>query len=118
MLKRFAAAALVLCLAAPAFAASPADPAATPGLDKREAKMEKRMEQGKASGALTEKEAAHLEKRKAKLEQAEDRAKADGQVTAQERKHLNKKADHISDDIYRQKHDKQTAAPAPAAAKQ
>ncbi len=114
MLKKFAAAALMLSLAVPAFAQSPA----TPGLDKREANMEKRMEQGKASGALNEKEAARLEKRKAKLEKAEERAKADGQVTPQERKHLDKKADRMSKDIYRQKHDKQTAAPAPEAAKQ
>jgi len=105
MLKRFAAAALVLSLAVPAFAQGPA----TPGLDKREANMEKRIEQGKASGALNEKEAARLEKREAKLKMAEERAKADGKVTPQERKHLNKKADHLSKDIYREKHDKQTA---------
>jgi septal ring factor EnvC (AmiA/AmiB activator) len=105
MLKKFAAAALVLSLAAPAFAQGPA----TPGLDKREANMEKRIEQGKASGALNEKEAARLEKREAKLKMAEERAKADGQVTPQERKRLNKKADRLSKDIYREKHDKQTA---------
>lgn len=114
MLKKFAAAVLVLSLAAPAFAQSPA----TPGLDKREVNMEKRIEQGKASGALNEKEAARLEKRKAKLEQAEDRAKTDGQVSTQERRHLDKKADKLSKDIYRQKHDKQTAATAAEAAKQ
>lgn len=118
MLKKFAAAALMLTLAVPAFAAAPSDPAATPGLDKREARMEKRIEQGKASGALTDKEAAKLEKRKVKLEQAEERAKADGDVTKQERKRLNKKADKLSNDVYRQKHDKQTAAPAPEAVKQ
>ena len=109
MLKKFAAAALMLSLSVPAFAQSPG----TPELDKREARMEKRIEQGKASGALTEKEAAKLEKRKVKLEQAEERAKADGAVTKQERKHLDKKADHLSKDISRQKHDKQTAVPAP-----
>jgi septal ring factor EnvC (AmiA/AmiB activator) len=118
MLKKFAAAALMLSLAVPAFAAAPSDPAATPGLDKREARMEKRIEQGKASGALNEKEAARLEKRKAKLEQAEERAKADGQVTRQERRHLNRKADKVSQDISQQKRDKQTAVPAPEAVKQ
>lgn len=114
MLKKFAAAALVLSLAAPAFAQG----TATPGLDKREARMEKRIEQGKATGALNEKEATRLEKRKAKLEQAEDRVKADGKVTRQERARLNKKADRLSDGIAREKHDKQTAAPAPDAPKQ
>ncbi|MDO9082271.1 MAG: hypothetical protein Q7U56_03185 [Humidesulfovibrio sp.] len=105
MLKKFATAALLIALAVPALAQGPR----TPGLDKREANMEKRIEQGKASGALTEKEAARLEKREAKLEKAEEKAKADGVVTKQERKRLNKKADRLSDDIYREKHDKQTA---------
>jgi len=105
MLKKFAGAALMLALAVPAFAQG----TGTPGLNKREANMEKRIEQGKASGALNEKEAARLEKRQAKLEQAEERVKADGVVTKQERKHLNKKADKLSNDIYREKHDKQSA---------
>ena len=71
--------------------------------------MERRIEQGKASGALTEKEAARMEKREANLIKAEERAKADGVVTKKERMRLNKKADRLSDDIYREKHDKQTA---------
>ncbi|OGR36060.1 MAG: hypothetical protein A2051_04850 [Desulfovibrionales bacterium GWA2_65_9] len=107
MLKRFAAAALMLTLAVPAFAQAPKGE--TPGLDKREARMEKRIEQGKASGALTEKEAARLEKREANLIKAEERAKADGVVTQIERVRLNKKADRMSQGIYREKHDKQTA---------
>ncbi len=105
MLKKFVAAALMLSLAVPAFAQGPK----TPGLDKREANMEKRIEQGKASGALNEKEAARMEKRMDKLEQAEERAKADGKVTAKERKRLDRKADRLSKDIYREKHDKQVA---------
>lgn len=105
MFKKFAAAALVLAFAAPAFAQGDA----TPGLDKREARMERRIEQGKASGALNEKEAARLERRKAKLERAEDRAKADGKVTKQERARLNRKADRLSDEIAHEKHDGQTA---------
>lgn len=105
MLKKFAAAALVLALAVPAFAQGPQ----TPGLDKREANMQKRIEQGEASGQLTKKEAARLEKREAKLEKAEERAKADGVVTKKERMHLEKKADRTSKAIYREKHDQQTA---------
>lgn len=105
MLKKCVAAALMLALAVPSFAQGPK----TPGLDKREANMEKRIEQGKASGALNEKEAARLEKRMDKLDKAEEKAKADGVVTKQERKRLNKKADRLSNDIKREKHDKQTA---------
>ncbi|MHC1700164.1 MAG: hypothetical protein AB9900_04175 [Humidesulfovibrio sp.] len=107
MLKKFAAAALMLSLAVPALAQPPKGE--TPGLDKREARMEKRIEQGKASGALNEKEAARMEKRMDRLERAEEKAKADGVVTRQERKHLDKKADHLSRDIKREKHDRQAA---------
>lgn len=106
MLKNFAAAALVLTLAVPAFAQG----AETPRLDKRQANMEKRIEKGKATGALTEKEAASLEKRQVKLDQAEERAKSDGAVTKQEKQRLDKKADNLSKSTYHQKHDKQTAA--------
>ena len=74
MLKKFAAAALLLALAVPAFAQGPLGE--TPGLDKREAKMQRRIDQGKTSGALTDKEAARLEKREANLKRAEERAKA------------------------------------------
>lgn len=108
MLKKLAAAALMLSLAVPAFAQGPV----THKLDKREANMEKRIEQGKASGALNEKEAARLEKKQARLDKAEARAKADGVVTKKERVRLNNKADRLSKDIAREKHDKQTAAPA------
>ena len=107
MLKKFAAAALLLALAVPAFAQGPLGE--TPGLDKREAKMQRRIDQGKTSGALTDKEAARLEKREANLKRAEERAKADGTVTREERARLNKKADRLDKDIYREKHDKQTA---------
>lgn len=108
MFKKFAAAALVIALAAPAFAQG----TATPGLDKREANMERRMEQGRASGTLTAKESNRLERRKAHLEQSEERAKADGQLTRKERARLNLKADRLSHDIAREKHDRQVAAPA------
>ena len=107
MLKVLAASALIICLAAPAFAQQ----AQTPQLDKRQAKMENRIEKGKASGALTAKETARLEKRQEGLDQAEERAKSDGVVTGQERRHLDKKADKLSKSIHRQKHDKQTDAP-------
>ena len=107
MLKKFAAATLMLALAVPAFAQAPKNE--TPGLDRRENRMERRIEHGKASGALTEKEAARMEKREANLIKAEERAKADGVVTKKERVRLNKKADRLSDDIKREKHDKQTA---------
>ena len=58
--------ALVFAVSGTAFAQTSQtarDPAATPRLDQRQANQEKRIEQGVASGQLTEKEAARMEKR-------------------------------------------------------
>ncbi|MBK7051851.1 MAG: hypothetical protein IPH54_14515 [Rhodoferax sp.] len=62
--------ALVFAVSGTAFAQTSQtarDPAATPRLDQRQANQEKRIEQGVASGQLTEKEAARMEKREDKL---------------------------------------------------
>ena len=80
---------------------------ATPGIDKRQANQEKRIEQGVKSGELTKREAARLEKREAKLEANKQKAKADGIVTKQERAKLQREANRDSKAIYRQKHDAQ-----------
>jgi hypothetical protein len=88
------------------------DAAATPGLDKRQANQQKRIEQGVASGQLNKKEAVRLEKREGKLEADKLVAKADGKVTKQERRQLHREANRDSKAIYKQKHDKQVAASA------
>ena len=49
-----------------AFAGSAFAQTATPGIDKRQANQEKRIEQGVKSGELNKKEAARLEKRQDK----------------------------------------------------
>ena len=106
----FAAAALTLIGAvASAQTAASAPGANTPRIDKRQANQERRIDQGIASGALTKRETRRLEKEQAHIDKAEDKAKADGSVTAQERKRLTKMQNHASHDIYRQKHDQQTA---------
>ena len=92
-------AALTLAFAAPGYAQT-----ATPGIDKREANQEKRIEQGVKSGALTQREAAKLEAGQAKVEKMEDKAKADGKVTRQERKRIQKEQDRQSRRIYKKKH--------------
>ena len=117
--------ALVLAASGAAFAQTtpapaPAVPAvqttrnttATPGLDQRQANQEKRIEQGVASGQLNKKETIRLEKREGKLQADKLLAKADGKVTPQERKKLQREANRDSKAIYKQKHDKQVAAPA------
>lgn len=108
---RAVVAAAALAFAGTAFAQAPTppakDPAATPGIDKRQANQEKRIDQGVKSGQLTDKEAAKLEKRETKLQADKTKAQADGVVTKGERKHLQHEANRDSKAIARQKHDAQ-----------
>lgn len=90
-------------------AAAYAGPTDTPGVDKRQTNQEKRIQQGAKSGQLTPEEAAKLEKQQGRIQKAEDTAKADGKVTAKERKKLHKMQNNASENIYRKKHNRQTA---------
>jgi hypothetical protein len=81
----------------------------TPKIDRRDARQEQRVEQGQASGSLTQREASRLERRDATQDKAAEKAAADGTVTAQERKVLRKAERRTSRATYRQKHDAQTA---------
>lgn len=83
------------------------DATATPGIDKREASQERRIQQGVQSGALNQREAARLERREQHIERMEANAKADGKVTPQERKRLQRAENAQSRRIYREKHDAQ-----------
>lgn len=108
MIKTLIAGAVLTLASATSFAqAGGAASAATPGIDKRQANQEKRIDQGIASGELNKREARRLEKQQAHINKAEDKAKADGVVTTAERKRLHRKEDRASANIYRQKHDKQ-----------
>jgi hypothetical protein len=80
----------------------------TPRVDQRQANQAQRIEQGKKSGALTNKEAARLEKGQARVQKIEDKAVADGKVTKKERRRLEHAQDVQSRRIYKQKHDNQT----------
>ncbi|MBI5790822.1 MAG: hypothetical protein HZA63_05045 [Rhodocyclales bacterium] len=83
------------------------DPAATPGIDKRQANQQQRIDQGVKSGELTSKEAARLEKGQERVQKMEDKAKADGKVTPKERARLQKAENTQSRHIAREKHDRQ-----------
>lgn len=85
------------------------DPAATPGIDKRQEMQQKRIDQGLQSGELNQREAARLERHQARIQKAEDRAKADGVVTKRERAAIHHAQDKESGRIHRQKHDAQKA---------
>ena len=91
---------------------APADPTATPRIDKRQANQQKRIDQGLASGSLTQKEADRLKAEQARNARAEEKAKADGVVTNKERARLNARENRSSKHIARQKHDRQKVAPA------
>lgn len=96
---------VTLAMAGAAFAQ--ADPA-TPRVDRREARQQKRINQGVASGQLTPKEAARMEAQQGRIENAEARAKSDGVVTAKERAALAKRQNKASRNIHRNKHDAQS----------
>lgn len=83
------------------------DPAATPGIDKRQANQDARIQQGVQSGQLTQREAGRLEKGQERVQKMEDKAKADGVVTKKERTRIQHAQNVESKRIYRQKHDRQ-----------
>lgn len=81
--------------------------ASTPRIDQRQANQERRIDQGEASGSLTQREASRLERGQQHVENMENRAKADGVVTRRERANLRRAEDVQSRRIYAQKHDRQ-----------
>ena len=82
---------------------------ATPKIDKREAKQQKRIQNGVGNGSLTPKEASHLEKREDNIQKAEARDKADGKVTPKERRNLKHRENSVSKDINKKEHNKNVA---------
>jgi hypothetical protein len=96
---------VALALAGAAFAQS--DPA-TPRVDRREARQQKRIDKGVASGQLTPKEAARMQAQQGRIKAAEANAKSDGLVTAKERAGLARRQNKASRNIRHNKHDAQT----------
>ncbi len=91
------AAALVVSLSVPAFAAE---------VDRRQANQQARIADGVESGQLTPRETAHLERREAKTrrEIRRDRAANGGTLTRAERAKINREENRTSRQIYRAKH--------------
>ncbi|BBB67717.1 hypothetical protein UNDYM_3464 [Undibacterium sp. YM2] len=77
---------------------------ATPNVEKRQDRQQKRIAKGVESGALTAKEASNLEKREAKIEGDKQAAKADGVVTPAERAKLEHEENRASKKIRNKKH--------------
>lgn len=91
---------------APSFAANN-----DPGIDKREAVQQKRIDQGVQSGQLTPKEAGKLEAQQASIKQKEERmaSKHDGNLTKKEKAKLTKQQNKASKKIYKKKHNAKKA---------
>lgn len=79
----------------------------TPRIDQRQAEQQQRIDQGVASGQLTEREANRLNKQQEQIGKMEEKAKADGVVTKKERGKIERSQDRASRHIARQKHDAQ-----------
>jgi hypothetical protein len=74
----------------------------------RNINQERRIRQGKASGQLTNREAARLEAGQAHVDRVEARAGRDGHVSAAEQARVQHGENAQSRRIFRQKHDAQT----------
>ncbi len=107
-LKTIIAAAVIAVIPALSYAQA-RDPAATPGIDKRQEVQQKRIDQGVQTGELNKRETARLERHQAGIEKMENKAKADGTVTKKERAKLHHAQNHENQRIHRQKHDRQKA---------
>lgn len=94
--------ALAAVLTAPMLASAQTS---TPNIDQRQANQQARIEQGKATGALSKREAARMEAGQAKVDGMKQAAAADGKVTRAERKAIKKEQNKQSRRIARQKHD-------------
>lgn len=79
----------------------------TPRIDQRQENQQQRIDQGVASGQLTEREANRLNKQQEHIGKMEAKAKADGVVTKKERARVEHAQDRASRHIAREKHDAQ-----------
>jgi hypothetical protein len=73
----------------------------------REARQQKRIDQGVQSGELTARETARLEREQARIEADRQKALSDGTLSAKEKAKLTREQNRASRRIFRQKHDAQ-----------
>jgi hypothetical protein len=79
----------------------------SPGINARQWKQNKRIDQGVNSGELTRKETKKLRAEQKVIKFEERVFKSDGHLGFWERKRLHRDLNRASRDIYRQKHDEQ-----------
>jgi hypothetical protein len=103
-IRTLAIVALFAAVTIPTFAQT-----ATPRVDRRERRQQKRIGKGIENGSLTPREGAQLERREEKIQRDEARAKSDGVVTPAERGKLNRELNRDSRAIRRKKHNARVA---------
>jgi hypothetical protein len=104
MLKPVIVLGTLILASAPAWA----DSTATPVINHRQQNQEQRINQGVASGALTNRETKTLDARENKIAADKAAAKADGNVTPAERAGLRGEERRTSRAIARKKHNRRT----------
>jgi hydroxyacyl-ACP dehydratase HTD2-like protein with hotdog domain len=78
-------------------------------INAREARQERRIYHGIASGELTQREALRLDREEDRVDRIKARYRRTGDgLSPRERARLERDLNHVSRDIYRQKHDGQT----------
>lgn len=87
---------------------APGEPSPIQGqtVDDRQARQEKRIENGIEKGSLTEAEAKKLNHQQKRIQKMENRAQADGTVTEKEQRRLNHAQNKANRDIRRKNHNK------------
>ena len=76
-------------------------------IDARQANQQKRIDQGKASGQLTDKEAGNLQKREDRINKMEANAQKDGKIGPREARRIQRAENKASRKIYNKKHNDQ-----------
>lgn len=79
-----------------------------PGVNKRQANQQHRINKGIRSGQLTRPEARELRLQQRAIRLEERAFKADGELTRAERRELHRDLNAASRNIYQEKHDQQT----------
>lgn len=106
-MKRLLTASLVAMLSATGILGLASNASAgtySPRVDRREARQQKRINNGIGSGALTPKETYRLQRQQANINAQETRFKSDGNLSRRERRVLENHQDRASKNIYRAKH--------------
>ncbi|MFO1160957.1 MAG: hypothetical protein U1E60_19105 [Reyranellaceae bacterium] len=84
-----------------------------PGVERRDARLENRIDNGRHDGSLTNGEANRLQHEQNRIDRYESHARSDGNVTPYERNRINNMQNREGRDIYNARHNDRTSPPAP-----